>query len=241
MAWSALICASAVENRIRNIPIPMNAPAEAEWFASLRQRMVDHDLRGRGIADERVLQAMLRLLRHEFVSEAYRSQAYEDHPLPIGEGQTISQPYIVAIMLEALAPRATDKVLEVGAGSGYATALLADLTERVVAVERYPVLVASATQTLSRLGYKNVNVVVGDGSQGFAAGAPYDAILVSAAAHAVPQALLSQLREDGGRMIIPVGPAESQQLQLIRRQAGRALVTLCGACRFVPLVSGVNA
>ena len=219
----------------------MNAPAEAEWFASLRKRMVDHDLRGRGIADERVLQAMLRLLRHEFVSEAYRSQAYEDHPLPIGEGQTISQPYIVAIMLEALAPRATDKVLEVGAGSGYATALLADLTERVVAVERSPVLAASATQTLSRLGYNNVNVVVGDGSQGFAAGAPYDAILVSAAAHAVPQALLSQLREDGGRMIIPVGPAESQQLQLIRMQAGRALVTLCGACRFVPLVSGVNA
>ena len=185
----------------------MTAPTEAGWFGSLRQRMVDDDLRGRGIADERVLQAMLRLPRHEFVPEAYRSQAYEDHPLPIGEGQTISQPYIVAIMLEALALQPTDTVLEVGTGSGYATALLAELTARVVAVERAPALAASAMQTLSRLGYNDVKVVVGDGSQGFAAGAPYDAILVSAATAAVPQALLSQLREDGGRMIIPVGPA----------------------------------
>jgi protein-L-isoaspartate(D-aspartate) O-methyltransferase len=111
----------------------------------------------------------------------------------------------------------------------------------VVAVERAPALAASAMQTLSRLGYNDVKVVVGDGSQGFAAGAPYDAILVSAATAAVPQALLSQLREDGGRMIIPVGPAESQQLQLIRMQAGRAVLTLCGACRFVPLVPGVIA
>jgi protein-L-isoaspartate(D-aspartate) O-methyltransferase len=216
----------------------MTAPADAGWFASLRQRMVDHDLRGRGIADERVLQAMLRLPRDAFVPEAYRTRAYEDHPLPIGEGQTISQPYIVAIMLEALALQPTDTVLEVGAGSGYATALLAELTARVVAVERFPLLAAGATQTLSGLGYSNVNVVVGDGNQGFAAGAPYDAILVSAAAHAVPQALLSQLREDGGRMIIPVGPAEAQQLQLIRMVAGRPVVTFCGACRFVPLVSG---
>lgn len=219
----------------------MTAPTEARWFGSLRQRMVDDDLRGRGIADERVLQAVLRLPRHEFVPEAYRSQAYEDHPLPIGEGQTISQPYIVAIMLEALALQPTDTVLEVGTGSGYATALLAELTARVVAVERSPVLAASAMQTLSRLGYNDVKVVVGDGSQGFAAAAPYDAILVSAATAAVPQALLSQLREDGGRMIIPVGPAESQQLQLIRMQAGRAVLTLRGACRFVPLVSGVIA
>lgn len=200
--------------------------------------MVDEDLRGRGIADERVLQAMLHLPRHEFVPEAYRSQAYEDHPLPIGEGQTISQPYIVAIMVEALALQPTDSVLEVGAGSGYATALLAEIATRVVAVERSAALAAGAAGILSGLGYNNVNVVVGDGSQGFAAGAPYDAILVSAATAVVPQALIAQLREDGGRMIIPVGPAESQQLQLIRMQAGRAVVTLCGACRFVPLVSG---
>jgi protein-L-isoaspartate(D-aspartate) O-methyltransferase len=216
----------------------MTASAEAGWFASLRERMVDHDLRGRGIADEHVLQAMLRVSRHEFVPEAYRSQAYEDHPLPIGEGQTISQPYIVAIMLEALALQPTDTVLEVGTGSGYATALLAELTARVISVERSALLAAGAAQTLSRLGYNDVNVVVGDGSQGFAAGAPYDAILVSAATAAVPQALVSQLRADGGRMIIPVGPAESQQLQFIRMQAGRPVVTFCGACRFVPLVSG---
>jgi protein-L-isoaspartate(D-aspartate) O-methyltransferase len=218
----------------------MTASAETGWFETLRQRMVDHDLRARGIADERVLQAMQRVSRHAFVPEAYRKEAYEDHPLPIGEGQTISQPYIVAIMLEALALQPTDTVLEVGTGSGYVTALLAELTAQVVSVERYPVLSAEGREILSRLGYKNVEVVVGDGSQGFAARAPYDAILVSAATPVVPQALLSQLRQDGGRMILPVGPAESQQLQLIRTQAGRALVTPCGACRFVPLVAGVS-
>jgi protein-L-isoaspartate(D-aspartate) O-methyltransferase len=217
----------------------MSASVEAGSFANLRQRMVDGDVRGRGIGDERVLQAMLRLARHEFVPEAYRAQAYEDHPLPIGEGQTISQPFMVAIMLQALSLQPTDTVLEVGAGSGYATALLAELAARVFAIERSPVLAAGATRVLSSLGYDNVNVVLGDGSQGFAAGAPYDGILVSAATAAVPQPLLAQLREDGGRMIIPVGPAESQQLQLIRMQAGRPVVTLCGACRFVPLVPGV--
>jgi len=219
----------------------MSASVEAGSFANLRQRMVDDDVRGRGISDERVLQAMLRVPRHEFVPEAYRAQAYEDRPLPIGEGQTISQPFMVAIMLQALALQPTDTVLEVGAGSGYATALLAELAARMVAIERSPVLAAGSARVLSSLGYDNANVVVGDGSQGFADGAPYDAILVSAAPAAVPQALLSQLREEGGRMVIPVGPAESQQLQLIRMQAGRPVVTLCGACRFVPLVAGVIA
>jgi len=219
----------------------MTGSAEAEWFASLRRQMVDHDLRGRGIADERVLQAMLRLPRHEFVPEAYRSRAYEDRPQPIGEGQTISQPLIVAIMLRALALQPTDTVLEVGTGSGYVTALLAELTARVVAVERSPVLAAGAEKILSTFGYKNVNVVVGDGSLGFPAGAPYDAILVSASPAAVPQALVAQLREEVGRMIIPVGSADSQQLQLVRVRAGRAVVTVCGACRFVPLVPGVIA
>jgi protein-L-isoaspartate(D-aspartate) O-methyltransferase len=217
----------------------MSASVEAGSFANLRQRMVAGDVRGRGIGDERVLQAMLRLPRHEFVPEAYRAQAYEDHPLPIGEGQTISQPFMVAIMLQALSLQPTDTVLEVGAGSGYATALLAELAARVFAIERSPALAAGAARVVSSLGYDNVNVVMGDGSQGFTAGAPYDAILVSAGTAAVPQPLLSQLRRDGGRMIIPIGPAESQQLQLIRMQAGRPVVTLCGACRFVPLVAGV--
>lgn len=216
----------------------MTASAETGWFEALRQQMVDHDLRARGVADERVLRAMQHVPRHEFVPETYRKEAYEDHPLPIGEGQTISQPYIVAIMLEALALQPTDTVLEVGTGSGYATALLGELAAQVVSMERYPALAVGARKILSSLGYKNVNVVVGDGVQGFSAGAPYDAILVSAATPMVPPALLSQLREDGGRMILPVGPTESQQLQLIRMQAGRAVTTLCGACRFVPLVSG---
>ncbi|HEY6339148.1 MAG TPA: protein-L-isoaspartate(D-aspartate) O-methyltransferase [Candidatus Sulfotelmatobacter sp.] len=214
----------------------MTASANAELFGALRQQMVDHDLRGRGIADERVLQTMLRVPREEFVPEAYRTHAYEDHPLPIGEGQTISQPYMVAIMLQALALQPKDSVLELGAGSGYATALLAELVASVVSVEISPVLTEGARQILSRLGYANVNLEVGDGREGFAASAPYDAILVSAATSSVPQALLTQLREEGGRMVIPVGPAESQQLELIRMHAGRAVVTPCGACRFVPLV-----
>jgi protein-L-isoaspartate(D-aspartate) O-methyltransferase len=218
----------------------MTASTESGCFATLRQQMIDHDLRARGIADERVLRAMRRVPRHEFVPEAYRKEAYEDHPLPIGERQTISQPYIVAIMLEALALQPTDIVLEVGTGSGYVTALLAELTAQVVSVERYPVLAAEARQILSTLGYNNVKLVVGDGSLGFASSAPYEAILVSAATPVVPEALLLQLREDGGRMILPVGPTESQQLQLIRMQAGRAVVTPCGACRFVPLVSGTQ-
>src|ERR1700735_5200751 len=129
----------------------MTAPTEAGWFGSLRQRMVDDDLRGRGIADERVLQAVLRLPRHEFVPEAYRSQAYEDHPLPIGEGQTISQPYIVAIMLEALALQPTDTVLEVGTGSGYVTALLAELAAQVFSIERHAALASKARTVLARV------------------------------------------------------------------------------------------
>ena len=218
----------------------MTASDDAGLFARLRQQMVDKDLRARGIADERVLQAMLRVRRHEFVPQADRAHAYEDHPLPIGEGQTISQPYMVAIMLAVLSPQPTDTVLEVGTGSGYVTALLAELSARVVSVERSAALAAGAKQVLSDLAYRNVNVVVGDGREGFPGSAPYDAVLVSAATAEVPQPLLSQLRADGGRMVVPVGPAESQQLQLIRMVAGQAAVTYCGACRFVPLVSGVS-
>ena len=198
--------------------------------------MVDSQLRARGIADERVLDAMLRVPRHEFAPERYRDQAYEDHPLPIGEGQTISQPYIVARMLEALAIMPTNKVLEVGTGSGYLTALLAELAAQVVSVERHAVLADAARELLGRLGYTNVKVIVGDGSQGFAEAAPYDAIIVSAAAAEVPPALVEQLAK-GGRMMIPVGPADSQQLQLIRMENGQPRTSLHELCRFVPLVS----
>jgi protein-L-isoaspartate(D-aspartate) O-methyltransferase len=214
----------------------MTSVDDAAVFADLRQRMVDSQLRARGIADERVLKAMADVPRQEFVADAYRSQAYEDHPLPIGEGQTISQPYIVALMLEALAVRAADRVLEVGAGSGYVTALLAELATQVFSIERHAALADRAEELLARLGYKNVRVIVGDGSRGFAEQAPYDVILVSAAAREVPRALLAQLAE-GGRMIIPVGDQESQQLQLIQKRNGQPHTTLRELCRFVPLVS----
>jgi protein-L-isoaspartate(D-aspartate) O-methyltransferase len=205
-------------------------------FAVLRKRMVETQLRARGIADERVLDAMARVPRHEFAEEQYRAQAYEDHPLPIAEGQTISQPYIVALMLEALALKPTDNALEVGTGSGYATALLAELAAQVVSIERHAVLADAARELLARLNHANVKVMVGDGSQGVVANAPYDAILVSAAAASVPPALVAQMAE-GGRMVIPVGSADAQQLQLIHMRNGQPQTTLRELCRFVPLVT----
>jgi protein-L-isoaspartate(D-aspartate) O-methyltransferase len=214
----------------------MNSSGETAAFSNLRLRMVDLQLRARGIGAECVLDAMSRVPRHEFVPERYRDQAYEDHPLPIGEGQTISQPYIVARMLEAVSLSPADRVLEVGTGSGYVTALLAELAAKVFSVERHAVLADQAREVLERLGNANTKVIVGDGSQGFEEGAPYDAIIVSAAAAEVPRALLEQLAE-GGRMIIPVGPADSQQLQLIRMQNGQPRTVLHELCRFVPLVS----
>jgi protein-L-isoaspartate(D-aspartate) O-methyltransferase len=214
----------------------MTSPAESARFTIMRYRMVECQLRARGIADERVLDAMLRVPRHEFAAEHYRDQAYEDYPLPIGEGQTISQPYIVASMLEALALKGTERVLEVGTGSGYVTALLAELAAQVVSVERYAGLADDAKERLNRLGYTKVKVVVGDGSQGFPESALYDAIIVSAAAPEVPRALLAQLTE-GGRVIIPVGSYDSQQLQLVYMVNGQPRTILRELCRFVPLVS----
>ena len=217
----------------------MNPSAEAALYSILRLRMVETQLRERGIKDERVLAAMTRVPRHEFMPEAFRSQAYADHPSPIGEGQTISQPYIVALMLEALALTPVDKVLEVGTGSGYVTALLADLTAQVVSIERHAVLADEARGVLARLGYTNVHVIAGDGTQGFSEHAPYDAILVSAASAELPPALVAQLAE-GGRLIIPVGRSDAQQLQLIRMSNGRPATTWRETCRFVPLVQGVT-
>jgi len=197
--------------------------------------MVDWQLRSRGIQDESVLNAMTRVPRHEFVAPEFRAQAYDDHPLPIGEEQTVSQPYIVAAMLESLELEPSATVLEIGAGSGYQTALLAELAHAVFSVERLAALAESATARLARMGYKNVTVVVGDGSLGLPEHAPYDAIVVSAAAPKIPQPLFDQLQE-GGRMIIPVGPAHAQELQLVRKQEGLAVSTSLDACRFVPLI-----
>jgi protein-L-isoaspartate(D-aspartate) O-methyltransferase len=214
----------------------MKGSDEAASFLSLRLRMVEEQLRGRGIRDERVLGAMSRVPRHEFVPERYCNQAYEDHPLPIGEGQTISQPYIVALMLDALALTPADRVLEIGTGSGYVTALLGELAAEVFSVERHAPLAGQARELLVRLGYTNVTTIVGDGSQGFPEAAPYDAIVVSAAADEVPRALIAQMAE-GARMIIPVGAEDSQQLQLILMKDGRPRTTLRELCRFVPLIS----
>jgi len=200
-------------------------------------KMVRQQLEDRGIRDQRVLEAMLEVPRHEFVVEELWSEAYEDHPLPIGAGQTISQPYIVAVMLQHLSLRPEDRVLEVGTGSGYATALLSRLCARVDSIERHAELAESARLVLARLGYSNVRIVVGDGALGLPQYAPFDAILVSAAAPTVPPALFAQLTE-GGRMIVPVGNAAVQQLQLVRKLNGQAEVAGLEGCRFVPLVEG---
>jgi protein-L-isoaspartate(D-aspartate) O-methyltransferase len=199
--------------------------------------MVRTQLAERGIRDLRVLDAMRRVPRHEFVPKSFRQDAYEDHPLPIGEGQTISQPYIVAAMLEHLALQSTDRVLEIGTGSGYVTALLSLMCAEVYSVERHAQLAALAESALQRLEYRNVKIIVGDGSQGWAEHAPFDAILVSAATREMPPALFAQLRE-GGRMMVPIGPAFSQELQLIRKVAGQPEVNILEGCRFVPLVEG---
>jgi len=211
-------------------------PINLDVYSGLRQQMVERQLRLRGIADERVLQAMLRVPRHEFAPERFRDQAYEDHPLPIGEGQTISQPYIVALMLEALTLSPHDKVLEVGTGSGYVTALLAELVAEVISIERHSSLAEEAKKIVSRLGYRNAQIYVGDGSRGLHQFAPYNAIVVSAAAPHLPQELIDQLA-DGGRMMIPVGEADSQQLQFIYKDGGRIIMRMRELCRFVPLVS----
>jgi len=205
-------------------------------YTGERQQMVETQLHRRGIRDERVLQAMSHVPRHEFVPPEFRDQSYEDRPLPIGEGQTISQPYIVAIMLDALALIPSDVVLEVGTGCGYLTALLSQLCRYVYSIELHQSLAHAAQAALQKLGYANATVLIGDGSQGFAQHAPYQAIVVSAAAAEIPKLLLEQLAE-GGRMVIPVGPPEAQQLQFVRKQSGNPIITVIEGCRFVPLVS----
>ena len=197
--------------------------------------MIEHQLRARGVLDPRVLDAMSRVLRHEFVLPARRAEAYEDHPLPIGEGQTISQPLIVAVALQSLSLAPTDRILEVGTGSGYQTALLAELSQHVYSVERHASLAEAAQQTLSRLGYKNVTITIGDGSRGMTDQAPYDAVMVSAAAPRIPPPLFDQLKE-AGRMVIPVGPEQAQQLQLVEKKNGAPVITVLEPCRFVPLI-----
>src|SRR5579864_1067876 len=206
-----------------------------EQYAAKRTLMVEEQLRARGIRDARVLDARQRIPRHEFISEEFRSQAYADHPIPIGEEQTISQPFIIAVSLQALELQGTESVLEVGTGSGYQTALLAVLARDVYSIERHESLAHSAATILAQSGFHNVKVVVGDGSYGLREHAPFDAIVVSAAAPSVPRSLFDQL-SDQGRMVIPVGPPHAQELQLVRKQNGQHTVEVLEGCRFVPLI-----
>lgn len=197
--------------------------------------MVETQIAARGVRDARVLDAMREVPRHLFVPEPLRHDAYADRPLAIGEGQTISQPFIVALMTEALAVRGTDRVLEIGTGSGYQTAVLARLASHVITVERHALLAERARQALDRLGVTNVDVVVGDGTEGAPLEAPFDRILVTAGAPAIPDAIRLQLA-DRGRLVIPVGPAGFQHLMSVERDGERFSTRQGEACVFVPLI-----
>jgi protein-L-isoaspartate(D-aspartate) O-methyltransferase len=208
---------------------------EREEYAPQRAEMVEKQLRRRGIGDAAVLAAMLVVPRHEFVPRELRSRAYEDLPLPIGSGQTISQPYIVAAMTLALRLQPADRALEIGTGLGYQAAILSHMAKEIFTIERQPELASTASEKLASLGYTNVHVHCGDGTLGLPEFAPFNAILVAAAAPAVPQPLLAQLAE-GGRIIIPVGDADNQELELIEKHAGKFSTRTMEGCRFVPLV-----
>jgi protein-L-isoaspartate(D-aspartate) O-methyltransferase len=208
---------------------------EKKEYAVQREEMIEKQLRRRGIQDAAVLAAMAAVPRHEFVSEDVRAHAYDDLPLPIGNGQTISQPYIVAAMTAALHLQPGDRVLEIGTGCGYHAAVLSRLAKEVFTIERRPELASSASARLVRLGYSNAHVHCGDGTLGLPEFAPFDAILVAAAAPAVPKTLLAQLAE-GGRIILPVGGAEHQELQLIEKHGDTFPTKMLEGCRFVPLL-----
>ncbi len=197
--------------------------------------MIDEQLVRRGITDERVIAAMRRIPRHLFVEEALRDRAYGDHPLPIGEGQTISQPYIVAQMTSLLALVGTEKILEVGTGSGYQTAVLAALARRVCSIERLPSLAVRARSLVEGLGISNVWIRVGNGTLGWPDEAPFDRILIAAGAPAVPPPLVQQLGA-GGRMVLPVGDLTNQTLTMVEQGAGTMQTTTWGDCTFVKLV-----
>ncbi|HBD08184.1 MAG TPA: protein-L-isoaspartate O-methyltransferase [Syntrophobacteraceae bacterium] len=204
-------------------------------FQKARDRMVDTQLVSRGVHEPRVLDALRKVPRHLFVDEALCDQSYNDHPLPICERQTISQPYIVALMTEALGLQGTEKVLEIGTGSGYQTAILAELANRVYSIERLLGLSQRARQVLQDLGYRNVALKVGDGTLGWPEEAPFDAILVSAGAPFVPQPLVDQMAM-GARLVIPVGDHLSQELVLVERAPEGIRKTNMGGCRFVDLI-----
>ncbi len=204
-------------------------------YAALCAEMVERQLRARGVHHPRVLDAMQAVPRHLFVSDDYRAAAYDDRPLPIGEGQTISQPYMVAAMTAALDPAPDARVLEVGTGSGYQAAVLARLAREVITIERHARLAARAEDVLRKLGITNVRVVVGDGTLGYPEAQPYDGIMVTAAAPRVPDTLRAQLTP-GGRLVIPVGPTGFQELIVETRLASGFAREVRDGCVFVPLI-----
>jgi protein-L-isoaspartate(D-aspartate) O-methyltransferase len=210
---------------------------EEGQLRAARLQMIEQQLRQRGIHDERVLHVMSTVPQHLFVPPVLRSRAYEDGPLPIGEGQTISQPYIVALMSESLLLTGTETVLEVGTGSGYQAAVLSRLARHVYSIEILPRLAETARERLATLGYANITVIVGDGSQGWVQGSPYQAIIVTAAAPQMPPVLLDQLA-DGGHLVLPVGSGDDQHLLRLRKTKGEVTQEDLGPVRFVPLVGG---
>jgi protein-L-isoaspartate(D-aspartate) O-methyltransferase len=216
---------------------PPAPPQDEDWRQfEARQQMVTAQIEGRGIGSPRVLEALREVPRHAFVPPPLRDNAYADHPLSIGHGQTISQPYIVALMTALARPAPADRALEIGTGCGYQTAVLARLVSHVYSVEIEPELHRNATERLARLGYDRATTVQGDGHLGWPPGAPYDIILVTAAPETVPPALLEQLAP-GGRLVIPVGPRETQRLELIEKDAdGRTTRQAVAPVMFVPLV-----
>jgi len=212
--------------------------AEEGGFGPMRESMVTTQIESRGVSDPRVLSAMRTVPRHEFVLPDTLAEAYEDHPLPIGHGQTISQPYIVAYMCELARLQETDRVLEVGTGSGYHAAVMAQIAGEVYTVEIVPELAAHAGDTIARLGYRNIHVRQADGYHGWKEAAPFDAIIVTAAAEHVPPPLIEQLR-DGGRMVIPLGhPFFTQQLVVVEKERGLVSSRQVLPVRFVPLTGG---
>ncbi len=206
-----------------------------EAFSKLRKEMVDYQIRNRGITNKGVLEALEAVPREEFVLDQFSTEAYDDGPLPIDCDQTISQPYIVAIMTELLEPKKTDRVLEIGTGSGYQAAVLSLLVNEVYTLERHKYLVKKSSGLLNKLGYKNIHVIERDGTCGYKKGAPYDKIVVTAATKKVPKPLIEQLKE-GGILVAPVGGSWSQILQKITKKKGKIIVENLLGCRFVPLI-----
>jgi protein-L-isoaspartate(D-aspartate) O-methyltransferase len=212
--------------------------AMEQRFVAMRETMISTQIAARGVTDPRVLEAMRQVPRHRFVPEEYQKEAYEDYPLPIGEGQTISQPYIVAFMTEILKVEPGQKVLEIGTGSGYQAAVLAAMGAEVTTIEILPSLAERAQARLAEVGYGGVRVMTGDGYRGYPAGAPYDAIIVTAAPERIPEPLIEQLAV-GGRLVVPIG-RYTQELKLLSKTADGATVEDVLPVRFVPMVGEVE-